>query len=109
MIKDYAVTAEFRSKSPYTTSWLEISYHTEAPPTVLIEQLAEAGWREDGMWGIPPRSNGRTEVILSRPGTGLFRSWTPEEKKAAMADARKILRRHRVYTTTRKMTLADLL
>lgn len=108
-IKDYSITAEFRSKSPYNTSWLELGYHVDAPPTAILEQLAEAGWDTDGMKDIPPMSNGRTEVVLYRPGSGLFRSWTTDEKKVALADAKKVLRRHRITATSRKMTLADML
>ena len=109
-IKDYRVTAEFQSKAPHTTCWLVISYHTEAGPVQLLADLIFAGWKDDGtMKGVPPMANGRTEKYLFKPGTGLFRGWTEEEQKTHLNAAKRVLRRHRVRATRRRMTAADMM
>jgi len=98
------VTAEFRSKHPHKTLWIDLAWDGDEP-SALLGDLKAAGWVEH-----VPSLVAQHEATLSKPGTGLFQGWTPAERKANLAATRRILRRYGLARVpVRKLTLHDLL
>ena len=103
-----SVTAEFRSKHPHTICWLRVEWDGVGPLT-LFDALAAAGWVPCPMQPLVPLA-GRCRRDFEKPGTGLFNGWTPAERKANLAAARRVLRRYDLTRVpTRRPTLHDLL
>lgn len=109
---DQRVTLTFASKGNSRTRWIEMTYPVDAPPTALLDALAEIGFKEqDGMVALPPYQAHtwdrslplgqqyvdlgyrETEVHLTKSGTDLFGGWTAEEQRTNMNQARAIMRR----------------
>lgn len=98
----------FVSKDPHSTPWIEIQFPSKDRPTKLIEGLAGIGFRSE----LPsvPSLNGVQTIELVKHGTGIFGSWTPEEYKVYMREARALLRRYGFCNVPRKrLTPMDLL
>jgi hypothetical protein len=85
-------TVAFESKAPHTTCLISLDYPEAAPPTDLIQALAEVGFAPDGLAGLPPL-DGRAEVQLVKRGSDLFGGWTAEEQTQNMRQARAVLKR----------------
>src|SRR5882724_8043383 len=87
------VTAEFRSKPPHRDCWLRL--HWEGPePTALVDALEATGWRRcyrQPLARLPGQPDGRD---FEKPRSGQLHDWTRAERKANLAQARRILRRH---------------
>ncbi len=109
---------EFQSKPPYKTWWISIqrdmSGDVAAPipegeretAEAIVAALTDAGWTIES-YG---EETGWPAWDASKPGSGLFGGWTPEEAKKYMAEARKILRKFGLTRVPkRKLTLADMM
>jgi hypothetical protein len=106
-----ALTAEFSSKAPHTTLWLDLEFPANAEPKDLLAALATAGWKEDKNFGgrLPPLG-GRQKITVGSPGSDMFKSWTEAERKSKMAAVRAVLRAHGLTSVPhRRLTLADML
>ena len=102
------LTAEFRSKPPHKTCWLRIEWVCVRPLT-LFDALAAAGWVPCRVQPVTP-TPGWTRHDFRKPGTGLFKGWTPAERKANLAAARQMLRRYGLFRVrTRRLATRDLL
>lgn len=103
-------TVAFKSKHPYRTNWLSLSYPVDQFPNDLVAALAVAGWTATPAMRQAPPFGGRQELELGATGTSIFNSWTDDERKRYMAAARKVLRQHG-YTRVPifRLTLADML
>lgn len=107
----------FASKAPHKTKFLVISFHVDHKMYFhddLIEDLRKVGWAEENaalrsLVELPPLF-GRKEIHLFARGSDLFDSWTDEEAKKFMRDARTVLRRYNIKGVPhRKLTLADMM
>lgn len=93
--------AIFQSKVPHVTVMLAIRYNvnTEQDALAAVTQALEGiGWlRQDHeFFPIMPASplpDGSAEYTFFKPGSGLFRGWTPEERRTFMLPVRRLLRR----------------
>ena len=98
----------FVSKEPHSTLWIEIQFPSKDRPTRLIEGLAGIGFRSE-VPPVPPLSGVQT-IDLVKEGTGIFGSWTPEEYRVNMREARALLRSYGFRNVPRKrLTPMDLL
>ena len=107
----------FASKAPHKTRSLLISFNVDNKSYMfddMINDLRKAGWAEENatlrpMIELPPLF-GRKEISLWAKGTGLFESWTDEEAKIHMRNARTVLRRYNIKGVPhRKLTIADMM
>lgn len=112
----------FQSKHPHETRWLKLSYPDGQIPVDLLRDMAAAGWTWDAGMRKPdgydplvpipysPAFGGRVEIDITAKGTGLFGSWTKEEKQRRLREIRKVLAMHGfVKIPHHKLSLADLL
>jgi hypothetical protein len=105
-----APSIAFESKAPHTTPWLSIEHDVDNEPAEMLAELAELGWKEDGM-PRAPALGGRKEIVLNAPeGNALFGGWTMREAKANMPPVRRLLRRYGYDSVPwNRLELADLL
>jgi hypothetical protein len=101
---DTRVEIVFADQPPQKTCWLEIEVPVDNEPTELLAALGAAGWQDQTVSGLPPATKydlttkqslgyQYKSYQLFKPGTNLFRSWTENEAKANMKEARGVLRR----------------
>lgn len=110
-VKPGEIAVEFQTKRTGGTAWLVIEHHETTPPTALLTDLAGKGWVVDpSLPGASPLF-GVVEITVCKPGTGMFRSWTPDEARTAMRDARRVLKAHGFSgpLRVRTLTLADMM
>jgi hypothetical protein len=101
-----SVSVTFQSKHPHRTCWLAIRWAGEEP-AALFTDLQALGWTRHT--AAPPLA-GTHDVAFGKEGTGLFRGWTPGERKANLAQARRVLRRHGfTRVPVQRLDLQDLL
>lgn len=105
--------AEFAAKHPYETYWLSIGFEEGKKPEELVKALIDAGWKEDefpALRPLPWKGKKLAHLNLEKSGSALFNGWTLEERKANLAEARKILRKHGITNVPKlNLTLQDLL
>jgi hypothetical protein len=108
----------FRAKTPYKTWWVSIERDSDEDLSKPVPEgerkTAEAimAALEGAGWTVERYAEGTAWPMwdASKPGSGLFGGWTPEEAKKYMAEARKILRKFGLTKVPkRRLTLADML
>ena len=103
------MVAEFQSKHPHSTCWVEVTYSEGEASFMsdLIVAMSEVGWRaqpEDA-----PPVYGMHKQRFGSSGSDLFNGWTVREYRLKMDRARRVLKHLNIPWTRRKLTLADCL
>lgn len=105
--------SDIRFQPAHRDRWLIISFMVDTKPEGLINDLNDAGWSKDHADMLPlieSEFEGRTQVSLHAIGSGVFRSWTDDERRMHMANARRVLRKHGYKSVPHwKLTLADMM
>lgn len=106
-----------QAKHPYLTWFVEIAFEKKARPTALLDELANAGWKQNdwrpsGALAIGLGVGGWEIIQLSKPGAGLFGGWSRAELPRFKSEARNIIRKHLSPSddySEKRLTLEDLL
>lgn len=105
------IQAEFVSKFPHTTLSLRLWFPVHDEPTDLLEALRKIQWAQDASIRRLPALDGIQELNIHGPyGSGLFKGWTSDERRAHMKTVRTLLRGYGFSRIPHhKLTLAELL
>lgn len=102
--------AEFQTKPPGKTYFLKLVFqaYEDGQPPIALEQLKSAGWVMMPLQPLWEVDKTKRTVYISKPGSGVFRSWTPEEKVENLKTATQIIKSYGIKATKRTLTAADM-
>jgi hypothetical protein len=119
-----SVRVQFQSQNPHNTLFLRVWADANNEPTEMYAALNKLGFTQDEVPPAPPipaehcyaagYAKGDKTLIVEQTfvkgGSGLFGSWTPEEKKVNVPAVRGALRKFGfVRIDHRKLRLEDML